>query len=979
MDRLRSVRLVGRDAEMERLRRVAAGVRSGEPTLLLIEGEAGIGKTRLVTEALAKLGTPADLAAKAGGFAFGGEEIPFVAVSGVVRALARQVGPAAVLEAGGPAIGVLASGLMGGPQGAHTRGEVLDAFTTMVERLARDRMLWLVFEDLHWIDTSSREVIGYLIRAVGPCQMMALCTRRTHDEPASPRLLAFVAELVRDPRGQRMTLHRLTTAQVAEQVADILAGTPEPAIVESVARRSQGNPFLTEELVGAGDEYDELDELMMARVLRLGEDARLVVQAAAVGDGHAEHSLLARVCRLPDGEFASAVAAATASSVLEVDRSGDGYVFRHALLREAVDSALLPAERKHWHQRWAEELEADPARMQAGPAQIAAAQHWYHTDDPVRAFEATLRAENAAWAMRASPEQARLNMRLIELLPRVPEESRGPEAVRLDYAWTALGALMRSGDWAGALALAERELEQPEATSEPGWRIYLQLVRRNCADQLGRALTEQLDVDANVAELLEAPPNNLVTETLLWYRNVVSDLGRTAQADLLLDRAAEVSDAMVAREVAGEALPLNNPPDGVSTAMKSRSMVEVHLAVREWFEGSSDAAVARVRSLLPQARRPGAYDFQDHVVLTTYATMLNGLGRYREAVAITREAIRLLGPSEANRSMWLEAAVPIADALFALGEWDQVGEWLQAAAELDPLTRSTGDLVLTRAALCCARGDLDAAESWLSSWATVVADKEERVAWGSYRWVLAEVAAAHGDIKRAREHLEHCWALPDRYLECPVGNLLLLAARLEADAPDAGSPERVARIRERERRTVERGDLGRAWSRQLDAELLRYAGSTDPQPWSEAEAAWARIQQPHQQGWALLRQAECLVASSDRSAATASLTRALQIGQRLAARPLVDTVVAVARRSRLPVGHEDVSTTSGSSLTPREFDVLRLLAKGYSNGRIAETLYISPKTASVHVSHILTKLDVPTRTAAAALALRQRLIDEPDS
>lgn len=979
MSGLRSARLVGRDAEMEQLRRAVEDVRGGDPTLLLVEGEAGIGKTRLVAEAIAQLGAPADLVATGGGFALGSEEIPFVAVSGVLRSLVRGLGPAVVLEAGGPALGVLWPGLTGGALGQHDRGEVLGAFTSLVEHLATQQMLWLVFEDLHWVDSSSRELISYLLGAVGSCQLAVICTRRTHDEPPSPQLQEFVAELVRHPRGRRMTLDRLTAAQVADQVADLVGGAPEPGFAESVAARSQGNPFLAEELVDShGDGHVEVSELMLARVVGLGDAARRVVQAAAVGDGHADHSLLSRVCGLPADDFARAVASATASSVLEADPSGDRYVFRHALLREAVDRALLPDERKQWHRRWAEELEADPVRLGVEPARIAAAEHWYRADDPARAFEATVRAENAAWALRASPEQARLNLRLIELMPRVPKEVRQAGTTRLECVWTAIGAMNRSGDWAEAWALAGRELEQPEATTEPAWRIFLQLARRDCAERLGQALTEPPDIDADVAELLRAPPNNLVTEALLWYREVLWDLGRMTQADRLLDRASEVSDAMVAQELAGEVLPGNDPPDGLSTVTKSKMMVEVHVAWRDWLDGRSDEAVARVATLLPLATRPGAYDGQDSMVLTSYAVMLTRLGRCREAVAVIKEAMRLLGAAEANRAMWLDLVAYLGDALFALGEWDENDHWLEATSGVDSNARSTADLAVTRAALCCARGELDAAETWLGV-ATRAVDDDRASRTGPCRWLLADLTAARGDVPRAREHLESSWARPDHELEgFPLSDLFLLAARLEADAPDDGSPDRVARIRKRGEGMLRRGDLGLAWSAHLEAELLRAAGSSDPQPWSEAEVAWGRVEHPHQQGWALLRQAECLVAGGDREAAVAPLTRALQIGQRLGAQPLVDAAAGLARRARLTVGGPSVPRQRAGSLTERELDVLHLLADGCSNGRIAETLFISPKTASVHVSHILTKLDVSTRTEAAAVAIRQQLLDEDE-
>jgi hypothetical protein len=181
-------------------------------------------------------------------------------VSGVLRDLIRQTGPSTVVEASGPAIGGLVPGLAGGSAGEQTRGEVFDAFTMMVEALARQRMLWLVFEDVHWADGSSRGLIDYLVRTVGPCQLLASCTRRTHDEPPTRQLQRFVAELVRHPRTERLTLGRLSTEAVAAcRDAVPLTGRPEL------------NPTLWFDAVGtlvgplfALGEWDEADQWLQA-------------------------------------------------------------------------------------------------------------------------------------------------------------------------------------------------------------------------------------------------------------------------------------------------------------------------------------------------------------------------------------------------------------------------------------------------------------------------------------------------------------------------------------------------------------------------------------------------------------------------------------------------------------------------------------------------------------------------------------------
>jgi hypothetical protein len=159
------------------------------------------------------------------GVAVSGGELPFGVVSDLLRDLVRQTATTGPDEVTTQALGALAP-VAANPARDQTRAEIFYALAVAIEHLAQARMLWLVFEDLHWADSSSRDLIDYLLRVVEHCQMLALCTRRTHDAPQSPALQSYIAELLRHPRADRLALRRLTDEQVVDQVADILGRTP---------------------------------------------------------------------------------------------------------------------------------------------------------------------------------------------------------------------------------------------------------------------------------------------------------------------------------------------------------------------------------------------------------------------------------------------------------------------------------------------------------------------------------------------------------------------------------------------------------------------------------------------------------------------------------------------------------------------------------------------------------------------------------
>ena len=422
--RVTSPVMVGRDEELGRL--LAALEVAGRGTAasaLLVAGEAGVGKTRLVDEFTGRARRDGTFVLAGACLDVGETAAPFAPVAEAFRSLPAVLGPTELSEVLGGSAQQLARIVpaLGHRQGHLTKpdGALFEHVLGVLERLGGRGPVVLVAEDVHWAGRSTIELLNFLIGNLrGPVLILLTCR---DDEPSgpSPALRSFLAELDRGGRTERVRLGRLADPQVAGLVAAITGGEPSRRLVDTVRSRSGGNPFFAEEVLAASADGlalpTELRNLVLARMQALPTGSWHVLRAAAVAGRRVEHGLLAGVTGLAEPELLAAMRQAVEHHVLTVD--GAVYVFRHALGQEAVYADMLPAERSALHGKYAAAL-ADRAsqRDQASAEELGQlAHHWHAAGNWHEALLASIDASRAAQRATVYPEAYTHDQRALAL------------------------------------------------------------------------------------------------------------------------------------------------------------------------------------------------------------------------------------------------------------------------------------------------------------------------------------------------------------------------------------------------------------------------------------------------------------------------------------------------------------------------------------------------------------------------------------
>jgi ATP/maltotriose-dependent transcriptional regulator MalT len=982
-------RFVGRTEELAQLRELLARAVTGQPLVALVGGEAGVGKTRLADELAATARQQGVRVLHGGCVPLGEEGLPFAPVVEALRGLAGELDPAELEALAGPArheLGRLLPGLAwsgdatAAPVVAEAgQGRLFELLLGVVERLAASVPLVLVMEDLHWADRSTRDLVAFLAAFLRSGRVLVVLTFRSDELDRRHPLRGLLGELARNRRTRRLELPRFTRAELAEQLAGLLGADPPARLVQDVYVRSGGNPFFAEELVlvggGAGPATlpPSLQEVLLTRVVRLGARTQQLLRVAAAAGPGVTQPLLAAVAGMEEAALLEGLREAVDQQVLLPEPGGAGYVFRHLLVAEAVYAELLAGERVRLHTALAAALEAGVEAGEA-PASRAArlAYHWWAAGDQPRALRASIAAAAAAEQVHAFAEAQLQLERVLGLWDRVPDAEARAGMDRVALLSRCAEAAYGASDLARAAELVRQALALVDQVRQPQRAGLLDEQLARCLRMLGDPAA--LDAQQEAVRLVAPEPSPERARVL----------GSLALYLLGVDRFAEV------REVAEEAVATARHVGARAEEANARTALGSALIQL----GDPDAGLAELEAacrLAPQA--------DDVIValraITDHSDGLLATGRLEEVVVVALDGlqqarrlglVRFYGPYLAGNA---------TEALVALGRWDQAEQVSRQGLEAAPTDAVSLPLLCSRAVLELGRGDLDAAQARLRAARRLLpAPISEAQMAGPLFASIAELALWGGDLDQARELVAEAMPLVTanpRYGAPLYG----LGVRVEADRAElarARHPGQVAPDDGTASALLERlgqaatGPAGAgipelaAWRATALAERTRQEGQPDPAAWAAAATGWERLGQPYRVAYACYRQAEAMLAGAGgRDTAAAVLGHAADLTGRLGARPLDAEVRALARRARLAL----VPSASGAApaadaptpaeqlgLTQREAEVLALLAAGRSNRQIAQELFISPKTAGVHVSNILAKLGVAGRVEAAAIAHR---------
>lgn len=854
------------------------------------------------------------------------------------------------------------------------RLQLFESVAGLLCEVAASAPLLLVLEDVHWADHSSRDLLRYLLARLVDEPIAVVASYRSDNLHRRHPLRPLLAELVRLPSVERVELTPLADAEVGALVRGLAGpgpGVPDSTVAD-VVRRAEGNAFYAEELLAAGLQGEALPlaltDVLLARVEQRSPAAQQVLRIAAVAGRRVRHELVAAVGGLSAGELEAALAETVHHHLLVVSDDGR-YRFRHALLREAVRADLLPGERVRLHAAIAGHLTTTPGAGRSAER----AHHARESNDLTGAFSASLEAAVDTCRVGAPAEQLQHLEAALALWSAVPDAAeragRDQPALLVETAATArtVGELHR------AVALLRAALDLLGEDADPVVRARVHYTLAQTMVRVEDLAGAHRESSAAMALVPAEPMSEVRTWAAATHARMSYSLGLREEADAAAEEALAAADAL-----------------GLDSAWSDTAVSQVR--------SRGDAAPAEMRfqmdEALRRARRSGDVEVEMRVLFNLATLAFEG-GRLTETLEWTRLA------TARARDLGMEWAFYPAElrhlqvtALYMVGEWDASlaeADLLARVPEMAAHVRAAALLVLVgrgdvsaRERLAWARGLIPRLNAHLLLTLVTAAGEIDLAAWSGEPQTAVDLAVETSRRLQVTWESYHLGVLRLVASALHAVGDAAAAARLVGDAATAArwqdtGDELVTLARAAvgvfAREVGEMGVEGKAWFARVQAEAARLHGEAAPELWRAAVEAFGfgHVYEEARSRWRL---AEALLATDDRVAAAREAGAAHRVAGALGAVPLRTAVEALVRRGRLDVDLPGAGRAVQPSdvFTPRETEVLALLAQGRTNRQIGAALYISEKTASVHVSNILARLGAGGRTEAVAIAAQRGLL-----
>lgn len=967
--------LYGRDAELGILRACIDAAISGRGQLVLISGQAGIGKTSLTQAALDAV--PDGVIVLKGSSYDLGVTPPYGPWIELLRAY----------EPGGnlprfPAIARSRDGLesMGSTQA------ILDDVMQFLTDVSASRSLVLVLEDAHWADHASVELLRYLARLILPLRVLIIVTYREDELTVGDPLHLVLPLLVRETHATRIMLRPLGEEHVRKLVDDrfLLSEGDAVRLTEWLVRLGGGNPFFIGELLqtleyegtvhpdGERWRLGDLEsvqapalilQLIESRLDRVSAGTHELLQVASVIGLEVPIDLWAHVSQVTDDVLAEAITQAQAARLIDEARGRPSFVFRHALIREALYYSIVLPRRRTLHRQVAEAL-----AQQSSPDADELAHHFHHARDARAAewfVQAGVRAAHQ-FAWRTAADRFRLALDWVErdggrqvaagwllyfigMLSRrlsLNESTRALERALVladECGDTQLTGLVTTG--IGLMHCIQGRIAQGLEGIETGIRIQKQYVA-----QVPEQSTDEDRVRSLLRTILPDPDGR--------HGTLVNWLALTGHFENAIAR--------------GEALIPRIPP--THTQIRFDEYVAVFVGL-----GHAYLALGRPDDALEAFERAHFHSSIETLPWMYYRSVMSCVSLYWLDQEEVRERVwAMMSEAWSRASGYFSPNIRRGYRIeqYLLGEWDDAED--AALASLADGSPSVGRIA-TRTVLAYIywhRGDLDRAREQL----LLVRTEHNLDTFGEVWFAAAvrmyeleaQLSLSQGDLIAADAAIERhgAWLDWGNAVAWRADHQLLLAARAEA-AGDLGTA--IEHAREAVRLAEEpRQPLALLHGHRLLARVeISRSRYSDASSHLQAALDLARAcEVPIELALTQIVEAQLAVASGSIEAAHAPVAAARKTCERLRARPALDQIADLESRLMGRAG----SARARGGLSERELEVLRLVAQGLSDAEVAERLFISRRTVSGHLQSIYNKLGVTSRTAAAAFAFENQLV-----